>query len=94
MPPVEKLDNHLNREIQQTHSPFHTVLFFSWHPRTAVNLHWGKEEPKSQAHELLKNHWAVLTTLGNTVQVNWVFFVPYWGSPIQRQITLGFLWPN
>ena len=67
---VEKLDNHLNKEIQQTHSPLHAALYFSWHPRTAVKLHCGKEEPKSQAHGLLKNHWAVLTTLGNTVQVS------------------------
>ena len=29
MPPVEKLDNHFNREIQHTHSPLHTVLFVS-----------------------------------------------------------------
>ena len=29
MPSVEKLDNHLNKEIQHTHSPLHTVLFVS-----------------------------------------------------------------
>ena len=29
MPSVEKLDNHLNKEIQHTHSLLHTVLFVS-----------------------------------------------------------------
>ena len=29
MPSVEKLDNHLNKEIQQNHSPLRTVLFVS-----------------------------------------------------------------
>ena len=29
VPSVEKLDNHLNKEIQQIHSPLHTVLFVS-----------------------------------------------------------------
>ena len=29
VPSVEKLGNHLNKEIQHTHSPLHTVLFVS-----------------------------------------------------------------
>ena len=29
VPSVEKLDNHLNKEIQHTHRPLHTVLFVS-----------------------------------------------------------------